>query len=70
VRASVHDPVILSGIAPLFLKGPEGQHVGAWLQSLRQDLRFAARTLRKNLAFSLAAIFTLALGIAANKQSP
>jgi predicted permease len=36
------------------------------LDELRGDLRYAARILRNNAAFSLAAVLTLALGIAAN----
>jgi putative ABC transport system permease protein len=36
------------------------------LQALLRDLHFGARMLSKNLGFSLAAIFTLALGIGAN----
>jgi predicted permease len=42
------------------------QHPRAWFDTLRQDLRFAVRSLRRDRGFATVAILVLALGMGAN----
>ena len=41
------------------------EYPGWWLEVFKQDVRYSVRGLRRNLAFAIAAVLTLALGIGA-----
>lgn len=58
--------LVTFGNVPLAIENTRQVWSWAWLDQLRQDLRDASRTLRRNPAFALTAAATLALAIGAN----
>jgi predicted permease len=66
LEAARRDALLEMGGTTQVTEAVHDVRLGAWLQEIARDTRYVLRTLRRDLAFTITAVLTLAIGIGVN----